>query len=80
MLPLSDRLTPGIAAALPTPIACAAGTAITGSPFTVTAIVFGVALLPKLSLAFTVMVSGPARAVGVPQRRQVGVHRVSEGR
>ena len=77
VLPLSDRLTPVIASAWPTPIVCAAvGAAITGSPFTVTSIVCAAAaLLPKLSVAFSVMVVGPrGRAVGVRQRRQVGVH------
>ena len=60
VLPLSARLTPAIAVAVPSATVCVPGTAITGTPFAVTAIVFAVALLPKLSLALTVIVSGPA--------------------
>ena len=60
VLPLSARLTPAIAVAVPSATVCAPGTAITGAPFTVTAIVAAVAPLPKLSLALSVMVSGPA--------------------
>src|SRR5580658_1362397 len=60
VLPLSARLPPGIDAALPTPIVSGVGAVITGSPFTVIAVVVGVATLPKLSVALTVMVSGPA--------------------
>ena len=60
VLPVSARLTPAIAVAVPSATVCAPGTAITGAPFTVTAIVAAVALLPKLSLALTVIVSGPA--------------------
>ncbi len=38
VLPVSDRLTPEIAADRLTPMICAPGTAMTGGPFTVTAI------------------------------------------
>ena len=58
--PASARLTPVIAVSWLMPSVCAPGTVITGAPFTVTAIVAAVALLPKLSLALTVIVSGPA--------------------
>ena len=57
VLPVSVRLHAGDRAALPTPIVSAAGAVITGRPFTVTAIVVCVAMLPKLSVALTVMVS-----------------------
>ena len=59
VVPLSVRLPPGIRAALPTPIVSAVGAVITGSPFTVIVVVVCVATLPKLSVAFTVMVSVP---------------------
>ena len=56
------------------PIVCA-GAVITGAPFTVTAICCVGALLPKPSVAFSVIDRVAAGgAVGVAQRRQRGVH------
>src|SRR5665213_1126472 len=60
VLPVSETLTPPIAAALPTAMVLAAGAAINGRPLTVTATVLAAAALPKLSVAWTVMVSLPA--------------------
>src|SRR5665213_171930 len=60
VLPVSETLTPPIAVALPTPMILAPGTAINGRPLTVTATVLAAAALPKLSVAWTVMVSLPA--------------------
>src|SRR5665213_965195 len=60
VLPVSETLTPPIAVALPTPMILAPGTAINGRPLTVTATVLAAAALPKLSVAWTVMVSVPA--------------------
>ena len=53
-------LTPVIDVALPTPSVCPAGAAIASDVVAFTAIVCFGALLPKLSVAFSVMVSAPA--------------------
>ena len=58
--PVSATLMPAIVVGAATLIVCAPGTVITGDVVAVTAIVFAVATLPKLSLAFTVRVSEPA--------------------
>ena len=58
--PLSARLMPEIAVSWLMPSVCAPGTVITGVTLAVTATVAGVAALPKLSLAVSVIVSGPA--------------------
>src|SRR5208282_2018513 len=58
VVPFSDRLTPGIDADWPTPTVAADGAVITGSPLTVTAMVFAAAVLPKPSVAVSLMVSG----------------------
>ena len=58
--PASARLTPVIAVSWLMPSVCAPGTVITGVTLAVTATVAGVAALPKLSLAVSVIVSGPA--------------------
>ena len=57
VVPVSPRLTPVIAPALPTPSASVVGAATCGLPFTVTAIVSVGALLPNPSVAFSVIVS-----------------------
>ena len=44
---------------MPTPTVCAPGTAITGFPFTVTAMFLVAAVPPKLSVAFSVIGSEP---------------------
>src|SRR5665213_1951745 len=54
VLPLSERLTPPIAVALPCLTVAVAGAAMIGRPLVVTAMVAGVALLPRLSVAVTV--------------------------
>ncbi len=60
VVPVSDRLTPAIAVAWLTPAVSEVGAAMTGSPFTVTATCCWVAVLPKPSVAFSVIVSDPA--------------------
>jgi len=54
----SDRAMPAMAPVWPTPIVAAAGAVITGPLATATPIVCPVAALPRLSVAFTVIVSG----------------------
>ena len=63
VLPLSDRLTPEMAVALPSGAAAMAGLAITGAPLVVTAMLAGAAALPRLSETAIWMLSEPA--VGV---------------
>src|SRR5665213_3434423 len=60
--PASETLTPPIVAAVPTPMVWGPGTAITGMPWTVTAIVTGVPTPVRPSDEVTVMVSDPAVA------------------
>ena len=63
VLPLSARLTAGDRRRLADPDRLlGVGAVIAGTPFTVTSIVCCVAMLPKLSVAFSVIVSG-CRAV-----------------
>src|SRR5208282_1152591 len=57
VVPLSERLTPEIDPDWPTPTVAADGAAITGTPSTVTAMVFAAAVLPKPSVAVSLMVS-----------------------
>ena len=54
---VKDLLTPLIAVALLTPMVCEPGAVITGGALTVIVMVFGIAMPPRLSLEFTVMVS-----------------------
>ena len=58
--PLSATLTPVIAAALPVPTNSAVGTVRTGPFTTVTAIVCGVAVLPRLSVVVIPIESAPS--------------------
>ena len=58
--PLSTTLTPPIAAALPVPTSAALGTVSTGPFTTVTAIVFGVAVLPRESRVVMTIESAPS--------------------
>ena len=62
VVPLSATLTPGTAPALPTPSPSVDGAVITGTPFTVTATVAGLAVLPNPSLPASEIVSDPAVA------------------
>ena len=68
-LPLSERLRLVRGSLLPTPVVSEVGTVSTGTLFTVTAIFFTAAEPPRLSVAFTVIVSEPAdvsRSASVP--------------
>ena len=61
-LPVSDTLRPARGLLLPTPVVSEVGTVSTGTLFTVTAMFFTGAEPPRLSVAFTVIVSEPADA------------------